>query len=300
MSLGHQVHKLRRLANAALLLFLPFVVAAQDTKPWYFLQLADTQFGMYAKDANFLQETANAEFVVATANRLKPSFVIVCGDMVNRTGDAAQIAEYKRVMARLDPAVHIYNVPGNHDVGNEPTPAALEAYRSAFGPDWYRFDEGDLTGIVLNGSLIAAPQNAPGEYARQERWLREELSKTREKKPKHLVVFIHQSLFLEAADEADQYFNVPKVRRALYLDLFQQFGVTQVFAGHYHRNAWGKTGNLEMVTTGPVSLPLGKDPSGLRIVRVTTDGLQHRYYGLGTLPNTLQEMTPAILSAGNP
>src|SRR3954468_23756171 len=86
-----------------------------------FFHLSDPQFGMYTKNANFEHETVNFEFAIATANRLKPAFVIITGDLINEAGNAAQTAEYKRIAARLDPKIKLYSVPGNHDVQNEPT-----------------------------------------------------------------------------------------------------------------------------------------------------------------------------------
>ena len=39
--------------------------------------------------------------------------------------DAAQIAEYHRIAATLDRSIPLYNVAGNHDVGQIPTPETL-------------------------------------------------------------------------------------------------------------------------------------------------------------------------------
>src|ERR687887_66669 len=93
------------------------VAAAQAQPDFFFLQMSDTQFGMYTKDRDFAQESANYEFAIATANRLKPRFVIVCGDLVNKPGDLPQIEEYRRISARLDKSIRLYHVAGNHDVG---------------------------------------------------------------------------------------------------------------------------------------------------------------------------------------
>src|SRR6266404_3591877 len=68
-----------------------------------FIQMSDPQFGMYTKDASFEHETLNFEFAIATANRLKPAFVVITGDLVNQSGNDAQVAEYKRIVAKLDP-----------------------------------------------------------------------------------------------------------------------------------------------------------------------------------------------------
>ncbi len=75
--------------------------------------------------------------------------------------------------------------------------------------------------------------------------------------------------------------------RASSLEIFQRAGVRAVFAGHYHRNAHGWAGELEMITTGPVGMPLGDDPSGFRIVRVGPHGLDHAYFGLESVPEHL-------------
>src|SRR3954469_17274972 len=101
---------------------------ARADEPFFFIQISDPQMGMFANNADFVQDAANFEFVVATINRLKPAFVVVTGDLVNKWGDAAQIAEYKRISGKIDRAIPVYNVAGNHDVGNMPTPALLEEY----------------------------------------------------------------------------------------------------------------------------------------------------------------------------
>src|ERR1022692_5167849 len=114
-----------------------------------FIQLSDPQFGMYTKDQGFDHETANFEFAIATANRLKPAFVVVTGDLINKPGNAAQAAAYRRIAAKLNPKIKLFSVPGNHDVGNDPTTESLAQYREQFGADYYSFRVGDVAGIVL-------------------------------------------------------------------------------------------------------------------------------------------------------
>ena len=268
-----------------LFLILWMALNAQPAGFNFFLQMADTQFGMYAENKDFRQETINFEFAIATANRLRPNFVVICGDLINQAGNAAQAAEYLRIAARLDPAIKLYNVAGNHDVENQPSPETLAAYRAKFGPDYYSFRSGDLAGFILNSSLIASPAKAQAEADRQEAWIKTELAKPRPEGVRHRVIFQHHSWFLENPDEPDQYFNIPTATRKRYLKLFHDAGVTHVFAGHYHRTAYARDGALEMITTGPVSKPLGKDPSGIRVVEWTETGITHQYYGLGSIPH---------------
>jgi serine/threonine-protein phosphatase CPPED1 len=252
-----------------------------------FIQLSDPQFGMYTKDKGFEHETANLEFAVATVNRLKPAFVVVTGDLVNKSDSAAQAAEYKRIMAKVDPAIRVYSMPGNHDVGNEPTKESLAAYRERLGPDYYSFRNGAIAGFVLDSGPLKAPQNVPAEAEKMERWLRAELAKARADGAKHLVVFLHHPLFLTDPDEAEKYDNLPVATRRRLLELFHEFGVRTVFAGHYHQNASGRAGDLEMVTTGPVGMPLRGAKSGMRIVVAGEGGITHRYYEFGDLPDSL-------------
>ena len=270
------------------LVLSPGLIAQEDGPTYYFVQVADPQFGFFSGTPDeFRQETANFEFTIASINRLRPAFVVVAGDLVNNDGNPAQVAEYKRIIAKLDPAIRLYSAPGNHDIGNEPTPEQLTLYRQSLGPDYYSFRHQDFYGIVLNSSLFAAPAKVAGDAEKQEAWLKEELQKAKQSGAKHIVAFQHYPFFLQQPNEADQYFNIPLERRTRILQLLKEAGVSHVFAGHLHRNSGGKDGDLEMVTTSAVGRPLGSDPSGMRIVTVRPTGISHAYYGMGSVPARL-------------
>lgn len=270
-------------------------------EPFFFIQMTDPQFGMFTDNTNFTQETVNFEFAVANVNRLKPAFVVITGDLVNKPGDAAQIAEYRRIVGKIDRSIPVYDVAGNHDVENVPTPESLAAYTNLFGRDYYSFRREDFVGIVLNSCLIHSPQKTPDQLADQERWLKTELDKAKGEKARHIVVFQHHPWFLSSAEEPDQYFNIPKERRLKHLALFREAGVRYLFCGHYHRNALARDGEMECVTTGPVGKPLGGDKSGLRVAIVRDDRIDHRYYDFGEIPTQVSLAPPkaANLKAGN-
>lgn len=272
---------------ALLILAMSCSVSKHQTKPYFFIQMSDPQFGMFTDNKSFEQETKNFEQAIAEANRLHPAFVIICGDLVNKVGDAPQIAEYKRISAKLDKNIPLYSVAGNHDVGNNPTSASIADYRKNIGPDYYTFENGNLFGIVLNSSLIKEPGAAKPEAAAQEAWVASALEKGRKSK-KMIVVFQHHSWFLKEGNEADQYFNISTRLRNKYLSLFQQYGIKYVFAGHYHRNAFGQTESLTMVTTGPVGKPLGPDKSGFRIVTIQGSNVTYNYYALDSIPQGIE------------
>jgi serine/threonine-protein phosphatase CPPED1 len=276
---------MRRLLLSLAVLLVPWLAGASE--PWFFIVLSDPQFGMFAKDKNFVQETANFEFAVATVNRLHPRFVVVCGDLVNKPGDPGQIAEYQRILAKVDREIPVYSVPGNHDVGNSPTTATVNEYRQKIGADHYTFVAGNLLGIVLDSSLIRDPQQAREAAAEQERWLQETLAKAKRSGSQVPVVFQHIPYFLKEAAEADEYFNIPSKQRRGFLDLLEASGVKYIFAGHLHRSLVAREGALLETVTGPVGMPLGGSESGFRAVKVQDGELTSQWFSLGAIPNTI-------------
>jgi len=258
------------------------------TAPFFFVQMADPQFGFM--DA--AQERKNAEAAVQHINRLKPRFAIVCGDLVHPNPGAAgyeeKIAEFSAIFGKVDPAIPLLCVAGNHDVGNKPDRDSLAAYRRRFGDDTFGFWVGGVRGLVLDSTLYHDPSAAPEDQKKQEAWFEQELAAAKKSKPRHLLVFQHHPWFLQGPEDKDGYYTIPQVRRTPALALMKEAGVRAVFAGHYHGNAEGRDGDLQMITTGPVGKPLRKDPSGLRIVEVYPDSIRHAYYRLEDVPKSIE------------
>jgi 3',5'-cyclic AMP phosphodiesterase CpdA len=280
-----------RRVSIALILLLAACTAApvpsSPTRPYVFLQLSDPQFGMFTADHDFAQETVNFERAVTHVNRLRPDFVVITGDLVNRPGDVAQMDEYDRIRGLIDSAIPVYDMPGNHDVANAPTPERLAAYRERYTRDRYVFRHKNLFGIVLNSSLIHTPDQAPADAAAQEAWLRTELANAGSSGARHIVVFQHHPWFLRSATEPDEYFNIPLARRVPLLALLRDAGVRTLVSGHYHRNAEASDGGFDAIVTGAVGMPLGESRSGFRIFRVTDEAIAHRYIELDTAPDAI-------------
>jgi 3',5'-cyclic AMP phosphodiesterase CpdA len=270
------------------LLVVVLVPGFGQNQPFCFIMLTDPQFGMYTQNASFVQETANYEFAVAGVNRLKPGFVIVLGDLVNKVGDPEQIKEFLRISGKIDASIPTYFVAGNHDVGAEPTSQTIAAYRKNIGRDYYSFRIGPVYGIVIDSSLIIAPQKAVTEYQEQLAWLKKELDIAKVSGAPHIIVFQHHPYFLDNVNEPDQYGNVPVERRKPMLDLLHRAGVHFVFAGHLHKNITVRDGDLEITATGPVGMPFGEDGSGIRLAVITDKGLQHKYFGFEKMPERLE------------
>lgn len=257
-------------------------VAGQNEQPFFFFVLADPQFGMYTNNKGFARETKNFETVIAAANRLHPAFVIVCGDLVNQPGNAAEIEGFQAVARKLDSSIPLYPVAGNHDVGNAPTPASLRAYRKIFGRDYYTFRVHGMEGLVLDSQLVKDASHDPAAAEAQEKWLHARLARARKQHVKLLVVFQHIPWFLREIREKNGYFNIPTETRIEHLNLLHRFGVRYVFAGHYHQNAHGTYRGVKVMTIGPVGKPLGNDPSGFEIVTVKNNKLSYQYVPLNS------------------
>src|SRR3989442_808609 len=142
--------------------------------PFFFVQMADPQFGFM----DSAQEAKNAERAVEHVNRLKPMFAIICGDLVHpppgAKGRDEKLQEFKRIFSKIDPAIPLVCVAGNHDVGNKPTPAALKEHRALFGDDYFSFRAGGIRCLVLNSSLYSDPSGAPDDQKEQDEWFRKE------------------------------------------------------------------------------------------------------------------------------
>ncbi len=284
-----------------------------------FVQLADPQFGLFArfsgqtaeqitafqarglnikpapKTTGFAEETRLFEKAIDTANKLRPAFVVVCGDIVNQWDDDAQAEEALRIGALLDHGIDLHWVPGNHDVGADerhevPTDESLARYRSSFGPDNYAFQHDDASFIVLNTAITQRPEEVPDELETQTAFLEAELRAARSRQSSHIVLFTHHPLFLESPDEdkpEEAHLTIPIERRRPVLELLGEYGVDAVFAGHWHRNNYALGGDMEMVASGSVGYPFGDDPSGYRVVQVKESGLVHDWYAMDELPASI-------------
>lgn len=269
---------------------------------FHFAQMADPQFGMFASVSEytdedvakrrarglnvrkaaravsgFADETRLYTAAIAAVNRVAPAFAVVCGDMVHDAENQAQVDELFRISAMIDDAVPLHFVAGNHDVGEAPTADSLALYRERFGADNYSFEHGGCHFAVINSSLAYDPSNAPNEWRRAKDFLADDLSAAKRRGAQHIILFTHHPLFKKSANEVGDGWCVPEERRDELLAILRDYGAAAVFAGHMHRNEAAEDGGLLMVTTGAVGYPLGKDPSGFRVVEVREDGISHRY-----------------------
>lgn len=280
---------------------------------FFFIQMADPQLGLFSflsdltdeeieerrqrdiivrkapkKTMGFAEETRLFTIAIEAANRLKPAFVVVCGDMTNNSADEDQLAEVMRIGDLLNRDIPLYWVAGNHDAGNKPTEESLALYRKRFGRDNYSFDHAGSHFIVINSCVLFDPEHVPHEWVALVEFLRKDLQAARDSDCDDIVVFMHHPLFLSEANEEDGHFVIPGKRRKVILDALREHRVSAVFAGHVHRNVEASDGTLQMITTGPIGYPFGDDPSGLRVVKIYGDSVEHAYHDLEALPDSVE------------
>jgi 3',5'-cyclic AMP phosphodiesterase CpdA len=274
--------------------------AEKDDGSFFFCHMADPQLFWNIKDKPG-SAVANWNNAIAAANRLKPKFVIVGGDLLNRNGvpraahakqDEERAKAYLDAVAKLDKGIPLYNVAGNHDVGNTPTPETLAWYEERFGKYWYTFRHGTMRGFVLESNMLKNPQNCAKAVEAQKAWFTKALAAAdAEEGVTCRLVFLHHPVCLTAIDEKNGYFNLSTELRTWLVELCKAHKVQAVFSGHNHRNRYVKVDDLELITTSGITISNGVEP-GFRIVRVTPTGIEHKHYAHEDVPEAIDATQP--------
>jgi serine/threonine-protein phosphatase CPPED1 len=223
-----------------------------------FAQICDTQLGMGGHE----HDVRTFKMAVRQINALKPDFAVICGDLVNHAKDES-FADFNAIKAEL--TVPCYYVPGNHDVGNKPTPRSLKRYRRIMGEDYFSLEHEGYVFAFVNSQLWKAP--VEGETQRQDAWLEETLAAAA-KNATPVFVVGHYPLFLKHPDEGDEYMNLPLAKRQELLSLFEESGVVAVLGGHTHRLLINEYNGIQLVNGENTSNSFDKRPFGFRLWRV--------------------------------
>lgn len=261
---------------------------AADSAPFFFLQLSDPQFGFMDNNKSISAETEAMNKAVTAINQLKPPFVVITGDFVNNSKSKEQIAAYKSMIAQIDSSVKVYMISGNHDIGKV-SRSSIDNYKKNYGETHFSFRYGDCAFIGIDSNIIKEEDKEREEV--QFKWLEQELQKTKDARFK--FVFTHCSVFLKRMDEPVNYSNFSLPMREKYVRLFQKYGVNAIFAGHLHNNAYGKVGNMEMITIGPVGKVLGTGYQGMNLVKVYPDRFISEFIALNQFPKEVVMSDPA-------
>lgn len=172
----------------------------------------------------------------------QPKFVIHLGDIVHPMPALPTfmqaVDQFKQISSQLRCPLHV--LPGNHDVGDKRIdwmPADqicephLEAYRKAFGKDYYSVDAENIRCVLINSLLINSGLAAEQE---QKTWLEDQIHTAAEKR---VFLFMHYPPFVYSETEHGSYDNLDEPGRTWLVNLMKRPNVEASFAGHVH-NFW--------------------------------------------------------------
>jgi serine/threonine-protein phosphatase CPPED1 len=234
-----------------------------------FVQMCDTQLGM----GGYEHDVETFKLAVKQINALEPTFVVICGDLINDTNDDQAFADFNRIREGFE--VACYPAAGNHDVGNEPTVELLERYRRLVGEDYYSVKHHGYTVAIVNTQLWKAPVEAESE--KHDAWLRKTLEEAGEASSP-VIVCGHYPLYVKEPLEEEQYFNIPPARRAALLKQFVESTVVAFLTGHAHRNIEHEYKGVLLITSATTSRNFDNAPMGYRQWHVDADGqLTHEF-----------------------
>jgi predicted phosphodiesterase len=227
---------------------------SDERESFTFIQICDTQLGFSDYDS----DKDSFRRAVRQINELNPDFVVICGDLVNTANDSS-FSDFKEIKRSFQ--MPCYCVPGNHDIGNQPTLESLAYYRKTIGKDYFVIEHKGATFIFVNTQLWKEPVQSESE--KQDIWLKERLN-IASRKGYPIFIVGHYPLFCREADEPDEYMNLPLEKRRELLALYDQYNVAAVLNGHTHRLILNKYKEIQLVGAETISKNFDKRPLGFR------------------------------------
>jgi 3',5'-cyclic AMP phosphodiesterase CpdA len=201
-------------------------------------QISDTHL------ARRLQKlTDNFHRVSEHIDATRPDLVINSGDISFDGPTNRSDLEFAKELHDALP-VPCRHLPGNHDVGDNPTevgPAPKQPatekerqnYLSVIGEDRWRFDAAGWSFIGLNSLIM---NTAIESEAEQFGWLASELGRIN---GRPVALFLHKPLYLHTPQdpetEATAIRYVPQPRRKSLIEMFSAVDLRLVASGHVHQ-----------------------------------------------------------------
>jgi 3',5'-cyclic AMP phosphodiesterase CpdA len=223
------------------------------------------------------------ERAVAKINRLdpRPDVVVNTGDLVDNCNHGGQWEDYRAVTDTINAPV--YEALGNHDCTKDTT-GRYQNYLSK--PDYLVVQISGVDLIILNSQYLKDESSDTPAAREQRSFVEDALGNSPGERRRILVM--HHPLYFAHPEEDETYFSLPIPVRKWILGLVGRYRVCAVLSGHYHRNHVSRINATELITTGPVSVPLGSDSDGskgqrgFRVVDVhlQTGRIEHTYIPL--------------------
>jgi 3',5'-cyclic AMP phosphodiesterase CpdA len=180
-----------------------------------------------------------SEYIGAT----RPDLVVNSGDLAWDAPTNPDDFEFARELHDTLASPCRY-LPGNHDVGDNPTrlgpaPSApvtekgLQAFRSSFGEDRWRFEAAGWCFVGLNSMVM---NTGLASEAEQFDWLASQLASVN---GRPVALFLHKPLFLNTPDDpelaATAIRYVPMPARSRLVEMLDTVDLRLVASGHVHQ-----------------------------------------------------------------
>ena len=187
--------------------------------------------------------TDNFDRVREHIDATRPDLVINSGDLSFDGPTSRNDLEFAKSLHEALPVPCRY-LPGNHDLGDNPTAIgpvpshpASEHLRKNFidviGEDRWRFDEAGWCFIGLNSLIM---NTGIASEAEQFDWLASELGRANSRP---VALFIHKPLFLHTSGdpelESSAIRYVPQPRRQQLIEMFDKVDLRLIASGHVHQ-----------------------------------------------------------------
>lgn len=180
-----------------------------------------------------------SEYIDAT----RPDLVVNSGDVAWNGPSNQDDLEFARGLHDALAAPCRY-IPGNHDIGDNPTELgpvpsqpvteqSVQAFRSCFGEDRWRFEAAGWCFIGLNSLVM---NTGLASEAEQFDWLGQQLASA-DARP--VALFLHKPLFLNAPDDPELAATAirfaPMPARGRLLEMLDTVDLRLVASGHVHQ-----------------------------------------------------------------
>jgi 3',5'-cyclic AMP phosphodiesterase CpdA len=187
--------------------------------------------------------TDNFHRVSEHIDATRPDLVVNSGDLAFDGPTQGDDLEFAKMLHDALPVPCRY-LPGNHDIGDNPTAvgpvpthpateAHLQSFRSVIGEDRWRFEQAGWCFIGLNSLVMNTGLESEAE---QFDWLASRLAHVN---GKPVALFVHKPLYLtapgdpELAETAIRY--VPEPARRRLIDMLGKVDLRLIASGHVHQ-----------------------------------------------------------------
>lgn len=253
-------------------------------------QISDTHL---SRAARFAALTDNFHRVSEHINATRPDLVINSGDVSWDGPSSRDDLNYAKDLHAALPVDCRY-LPGNHDIGDNPTAVGvapshpanekdLAAFNAVFAEDRWQFEAAGWRFIGLNSLVM---NTGLASEIEQQDWLQSQLSGAN---GKPIALFLHKPLFLQTPEDPEtpgtaiRY--VPQPVRAQLVEMLDAHDVRLVASGHVHQSrdfTWGRTRHVWAPSAGFI-IPdrmqevIGVKETGLVKYRFRPDSFEVRY-----------------------